>query len=51
VREHLASVATDTLADALTEGPVPAGWPRVSVALSSGSADVAIRRRDGEAAG
>jgi isoleucyl-tRNA synthetase len=49
VRPHLAAVAAETLADALSEGPLPDGWPRATIALAGAAAAIAIRRRDGDA--
>jgi isoleucyl-tRNA synthetase len=47
VRAHLGSVAAETLAVAVAEGPPPVGWPAARVALSSVTATVAVRRRSG----
>ncbi len=41
---HLAAVGTETLADIVTIGPAPEGWPRSSVRLSGGEVIVALRR-------
>jgi isoleucyl-tRNA synthetase len=49
IRPHLVAVARETLADALTEGPAPDGWPQAVVALAGGEATIALRRRDGSA--
>jgi isoleucyl-tRNA synthetase len=50
VRAHLPAVAAETLADAVAEGPLPAGWATATVALTTSTAHVAIRRqRDGGA--
>jgi isoleucyl-tRNA synthetase len=48
VRAYLGSVAAETLAVAVAEGPLPDGWPAARVALGSGTATVAIRRRADE---
>jgi len=46
LREHLAKVASETLADAVTAGaPSGDGYVRGSVELESGPAAIAIRRR------
>jgi len=44
VRPHLPAVGAETLADAISEGPLPGGWPRATVALGAGEAAVAICR-------
>jgi isoleucyl-tRNA synthetase len=49
VRPYLPGVAADTLADAYAEGPLPDGWPTARIALGRAVAEVAIRRRDGDA--
>ena len=51
MRAHLEAVATETLADAVAEGPAPAGWPTATVALIAATATIALRRRDDGAAG
>ncbi|MGZ8528412.1 MAG: hypothetical protein ACXWWR_06410, partial [Candidatus Limnocylindrales bacterium] len=47
VRPHLPAVAAETLAEAISEGPLPAGWPCATVALGATSAAIALRRRAG----
>ena len=44
VLPHLPAVGAETLADAISEGPLPGGWPRATVALGAGEAAVAICR-------
>ncbi len=48
VAAHLASVATDTLAE-LADGQVPTDAVKGAVALDGGTVDIALRRRSGEA--
>jgi isoleucyl-tRNA synthetase len=47
IRAYLGSVAAETLAVAVAEGPLPAGWPAARVVLGSATATVAIHRRTG----
>jgi isoleucyl-tRNA synthetase len=51
VRAHLPLVAAETLADAVAEGPLPEGWTTATVALTTATATVAIRRRGDGGAG
>jgi isoleucyl-tRNA synthetase len=41
---YLDAVATETLADSATIGPLPADWPQASVKTSGGEVGVALRR-------
>ena len=44
VGPYLDAVATETLADSMTGGPLPAGWPQASVKTSGGEVGIALRR-------
>ena len=44
---YLASVAADTLADAIGPGPGPTGIAATTVELESGAVRLALRRRAG----
>jgi isoleucyl-tRNA synthetase len=44
VGPYLDAVATETLADSMTGGPLPAGWPQASVKTSGGDVGIALRR-------
>jgi isoleucyl-tRNA synthetase len=44
VGPYLDAVATETLADSMTGGPLPAGWPKASVKTSGGDVGIALRR-------
>jgi len=44
IASYLEAVAAETLADTITLGAPPAGWPRASVKLTGGEAHVGLRR-------